>query len=1111
VTASAAPPRISVVINTLNRASSLRSTLESFRWQTYEGEFEIIVVNGPSTDDTQAVAESWLPHVRIGRCSEPNLSMSRNIGICMAAGEIVAFIDDDGIPEPEWLEQIAAAFDSPEVGGAGGRVYDHTGYEFQCEYCLVDRLGNADIHVRGPTPQRAFPGSFQFPHLLGTNAAYRREILLSIKGFDEEFEYYLDETDVCLRLIDAGYLIRQLERAYVHHKFAASNMRTERRVLRHRYAVMKNKIYFTLKHGGDFLSQERILEDQERFLGFHRDEVRWCVDNGYLSEEDAVKFEGDAEKAVAVGRARGAEGAKAMIDQTKLANLAGAFVPFPRLEPIGRRWSIVLVTQDYPPGHGGGIATFNRDLAAALAAIGHLVDVVCQSPDIDRVDFEAGVWVHRIVKRSHPLRQAAQDRGIPQHIWDWSATALAEVRRIATHRPIDVVEAPIWDCQGAAFMLEGRWPLVTSLQTSLRFFLDGHPELAGDRRWMAEFGTPMLALEREVMERSNAIRAISQAIGRDIEAAYDFKFARDQVIVAPLGLADNADARLRRWGDPEGEGTDILFVGRLEHRKGIDILLQAIPLVLAEAPDARFRIVGDDSLPGPGGRTYRALFEASESGKIHGHRVEFSGKLDDESLNRAYADCGIFVAPSRYESFGLVFLEAKRQAKPVIGCAVGGMLEIIREGETGYLVPPDDAAALAAAILRLVRDPELRRLMGRRGRERFKQCFTDRRMAENSLPLYRLARSRPPYRHKMKLAFVNGICVRHDAISNAIRAEIEALGRRFYHDVKLFTLRCDDPALPAVIVASADEIAADPHFQESDLAIFHFGIYSPLFELLPQIGARTKRLVIFHNVTPKHVMANEAHELIDRSLAQMALISTADRVLCDSATNLSVLRAAGIETPATVLPLAVPIIGAAPETKPSFTDGVLRIVFLGRFVRSKGPQDLLAALGGLSGKVRVDLMGNQHFSDPTLIAELEAAARRLPDGVTVTFNFGIGEEGKRRILSDADIFALPTYHEGFCVPIVEAMGRACRVVTYDNSNTPAICNGLGRLIATGDVAGFAQALGEIQAECLSEAWRQGGYQAYRSETANYVRGFDPEVIGERFVDILEECVSVAPA
>ena len=1095
-------PTISVVINTLNREKSLRDTLESFRWQTYSGQFEVIVVNGPSTDGTQALIESWLPKVRIGRCPAANLSQSRNIGIMMARGDIVAFIDDDGVPEPEWLTQIASAYDRDEVGGVGGRVYDHTGYRFQAEYCLVDRLANADIDLPGATPQRCFPGSFQFPHLLGTNATFRRDALLEIGGFDEEFEYFLDETDVCLRLMDAGYLIRQLDDAYVHHKFAASNVRTEKKVLKYRYPVMKNKIYFTLKHGRDYLSDESLIREQERFIAMQRQDVRWCAENGYLTPADVEIFERDVEKAVTVGRTRGEEGPVEMITPAKQAQWPGEFAPFPVIVLEGRRRTIVLVTQDYPPDHGGGIATFNRDLAVSLAAMGHLVHVVAKSEDLNRVDFEQGVWVHRMLSRPHDPTPEAEERRIPAHIWSWSATALGEVIRIAGHHPVDVVETPIWDCQGAAFLLEGRWPLVVSLQTSLRFWLEGHPELLEDKRWMDGFGTPMLALEKELMEKANAVRSISSAIRRDIEKAYDFRFAEEQVVVSPLGLAD-----LGKPAEHKNDRTTVLFVGRLEHRKGIDVLLEAIPLVLREAPDLAFRIIGDDSIPGPGKKTYRAAFEKSEAGRAVAGNVRFEGKVDEAALNRAYAECDIFLSPSRYESFGLVFLEAMRQGKPVIGCDIGGMPEIIAP-DTGLLVPPGDARTLAAAILKLARDPALRQAMGTAGRSRFEAAFTDRVMAGNSLPLYALARTRPPLRHLMKISYVNGICVKNDAISNAIRAEIGALRQQGYGDIRLYSMACDDPDMPFAPVTSPEEIANDRHFQESDLVVFHFGIHSPLFELLPRMKDK-RTLVVFHNVTPKDVVGVEAHATIDRSLAQMRYIGKADHVVCVSATNLNVLRDAGIDTPATIVPLAIPLAETAPANKPSFADGTLRLVFLGRFVRSKGPNDLLAALEALpAGRVRLDLMGNKSFSDQALLAELEKQAASLVAAsngrLEIAFHYDAPEELKQRLLREADIFALPTYHEGFCVPAIEALAQGARIVTYDNSNMPAICNGFGKLVVTGDVAAYGRALAEVANEIGATAWAQGGYAAYAQAARTYTGRFAPASIGERFVRLLEE-------
>jgi glycogen synthase len=272
----------SIVINTLNRASLLQKTLESFRWIKYAGDFEVIVVNGPSTDNSDEVIAAWQPMIRAGNCDVANLSVSRNIAICMAQGDIVAFIDDDAIPEPEWLAQLAEAYKDPGVGAVGGLVYNHTGYDFQYQYCLVDRLGNADLSLPGPTPHLSFPKSYRFPHLLGCNSSFRRSALLEVGGFDEEYEYFLDETDVCLRIVDAGYVISQLPNAYVHHKYAPSNIRGENRVPKYRYPVIKNKIYFMLKHGREFHPIDYVIGEQQTFIQNQRKEIDWAIGRDFF-------------------------------------------------------------------------------------------------------------------------------------------------------------------------------------------------------------------------------------------------------------------------------------------------------------------------------------------------------------------------------------------------------------------------------------------------------------------------------------------------------------------------------------------------------------------------------------------------------------------------------------------------------------------------------------------------------------------------------------------------------------------------------------------------------------------------------------------------------------
>lgn len=730
-------PSFSIVINTLNRGPELQKVFESFRWLKYAGEFEVVVVNGPSTDNSEEVIAAWLPNIRAGKCDVANLSVSRNVGICMAQGDIVAFIDDDAIPESEWLTQLAEAYRDPMVGAAGGLVFNHTGYDFQYKYCVIDRFGNADLSLPGPTPHLSFPKSERFPHLLGCNSSFRRSTLLEVGGFDEEYEYFLDETDVCLRIVDAGYIIAQLPCASVHHKYAPSNIRGENKVVRYRYPIIKNKIYFTLKHAREFYSLDRVLQEQQSFIQNQRNEVSWAAGEKMLSESDVLAFQNDLDRALEVGLKRGFEGvaAGAMITPPKLEKYSGKFLPFSPIENAGFR-SVVLVSRDFPPNHGGGIATFNKDLAEALAAEGNLVHIITQSPDINRVDFENGVWVHRMVICEIALSTEAIERKIPQHVWNWSATALEETKRIATHRPIDVVEAPIWDCEGAAFLLCGQLPLVTSLHTTLHFWMESHPEYKNDQEWMTSFGRPMLALECELMTKACGVRANSRAIVQEIERAYDFVFDTNKTQVVPHGMSP----RSTKSSAPTSNGRpEILFVGRLEPRKGIDVLLSAIPQVLEVVPDVCFRVIGDDTLLGSDGRTYKEKFLALYANQGWLEKVTFEGRVSDEILQEAYARCDIFVAPSRFESFGLVFLEAMREGKPVIGCAAGGMPEVVSNEINGLLVEPGNVEALTQAILRLIHDLVIRANMGDSGKRIFEEKFTSVRMAKESAGLYELA------------------------------------------------------------------------------------------------------------------------------------------------------------------------------------------------------------------------------------------------------------------------------------------------------------------------------------------------------------------------------------
>lgn len=367
----------------------------------------------------------------------------------------------------------------------------------------------------------------------------------------------------------------------------------------------------------------------------------------------------------------------------------------------------------------------------------------------------------------------------------------------------------------------------------------------------------------------------------------------------------------------------------------------------------------------------------------------------------------------------------------------------------------------------------------------------------------------------MKISYLYGACQQHDAISDAIANEIRVLAAAG-HDARLYAFRCDHADLPFEPVHELGHVALSRHFQGSDLVVSHFGIYHPLFDLLAVTPRHARRLAVFHNITPKAFVGREHHGLIDRSFAQLSNMQWADHVVCVSHTNLAVLRNAGIETPASVMPLCVASTLTPPKTKPSHADDVVRIVYVGRLVASKGPMEVLDGVQALLAadsrrKVQLDMIGNLHYSDPKLVAEvqqrMEAMHRRHATQAAFRLHGNASESLKQSILREADVFVLPTRHEGFCVPIIEALSTGCLVVTYDNSNTPAVCGSLGKLVPTGDVDALTSAMLDAAATVSSHAWREGdgagSYLSYASACVEHTGQFSPQKRNPAFLRFVE--------
>ncbi|WP_069298449.1 glycosyltransferase family 2 protein [Neptunicoccus sediminis] len=262
-------PRVSLIIVSRHRPEALKRVAASLRFQSYTN-FEVILVSDAPDRNflAEIPASENMLHLSF---NQANISAARNLGLAHAQGEIVAFCDDDAVPDPNWLTALVQPFESRNIASAGGFVRGRNGFSYQWKALTSDRFGedmSLDIDPTVPFVEIPFDGK-RFAKLQGTNCAFRADALRAIGGFDEGFRFYLDETDVCLRLAQASHSAAFVNRAEVHHGFERSALRSAARVPLSLGEIGASKRGYLEKHaaGEDFSKvKERFFTEQKHRL-----------------------------------------------------------------------------------------------------------------------------------------------------------------------------------------------------------------------------------------------------------------------------------------------------------------------------------------------------------------------------------------------------------------------------------------------------------------------------------------------------------------------------------------------------------------------------------------------------------------------------------------------------------------------------------------------------------------------------------------------------------------------------------------------------------------------------------------------------------------------------
>jgi glycogen synthase len=382
---------------------------------------------------------------------------------------------------------------------------------------------------------------------------------------------------------------------------------------------------------------------------------------------------------------------------------------------------VAFVSYEFPPDTSyGGIATYVHQISRGLVRAGVEVEVFCGSPTRTDCFTDSGVIVHRLKGDRMSFPTAIVPVFLQRH----------------RDRPFDVMEGP-------DFLAEGRHiartlislPLVVRLHTPYYFArkfgkfpftreqfrnqmrLLWYVAKTRNLRALSSQENPLFEEERIHLLNADEISAPSQAIASIVTRTWGADPAR--ISLVPFTYEPAADM----LNIPiETNTRRVSFVGRLEWRKGVQDLAEAIPLVLQQHPDAMFRFIGAWGASPQAGLNMRDYL--CEKLGAHMDRLEFTGRVPLHSVARYLATTDICVFPSRWESFGFVVLESMAAGRAVVCTDNGGMAELVDRGQYGLLVPPKSPRDIAAQVNRLLDNPQLRHELGYKARHHGLRRFT---------------------------------------------------------------------------------------------------------------------------------------------------------------------------------------------------------------------------------------------------------------------------------------------------------------------------------------------------------------------------------------------------
>ncbi len=532
--------KVSLIINTYNRLHTLPNTLNSLNYLRYP-HLEVIVVDGPSTDGTRDYLQTvWANKIKIYTCNEANLAKSRNIGIMKASGDIVCYIDDDAVPEADWINELVSAYQDSKVAAVGGWTRDRTGVGFQTHYTVFGRNASYESSVSNSLQTQPYnPYAEKFPGVVGVNSSFRRSALVEIGGFDEKYAYLTEEADVVLRLLDAGYEVRTVPTAEVHHYLASSHIRSNQDNILSFSQIMSSITYFCIKNASPATYFRRCLEEiEERKEEFRQDLCYKLI----TKRIERAHFKRLLTALNQFSR-QGITDALAFPCRQLMKNdltQQAQWQDFPRLLAAPQCLRLAFILEEYPPNADDNVELSIYQLAQDLAAAGHEVTVLTQTgTNRHTVNFETSLWIHRLPNDTSMAATfpKGMPSGLPDAFRHTAGRVLAELDRINERRQIDYVIGSNWNLSLAAVIASHQYPVV--------LYLCLQDTAAWQERILdyPKYAAQITYAGAQALQQANHILASSKTVCRDV--ALNFNICLDEKCIT-LFSADGSCSAVQR-------------------------------------------------------------------------------------------------------------------------------------------------------------------------------------------------------------------------------------------------------------------------------------------------------------------------------------------------------------------------------------------------------------------------------------------------------------------------------------------------------------------------------------------------------------------------------------